>query len=263
MHYDKEELLMDLTLDDKYLLIKDVIVEDAQKEYNHALDFFNSRLLELNTNLYIVEQLIRFPRKLFLGDGPENTIFFGQTINNAIQVSILIITRLVVDQDGDLYTLTSFKKKVYTMIKPEYEKAFRKRLKQMNFDKQEKDLLEKAKRLRNERIAHFSKSFFQGYYDPTMKQEVLTFEELLALRDKLNGILQSFFLNTKPGMLPLSYDTFNSDIREILNRIIYASPILNMPESDSALWRQLQASLTEEDRKQLNYYRVKFGLEEI
>ena len=242
---------------------KDVIREAVLTEYRQSMDFFYFRLLELNVNLHIVEQILQFPRELLFGEGPENNIFFGQTVNNALQVSILLITKLTTDQGRDIRTLTRFKNKVLGMVKPEYTKAFQKRLKMMKFDQKTQDLLEKVSRLRDTRIAHFTNTFFQEYNDPTMKQESVVFSEILALRDELNTLFHALSFGIKHGTLPASYETGHSDIKDILNSLVQTSGLLNMPERHPDLWQQEQVRLTKPQLEQLNFYRRRFNLPEI
>ncbi len=242
---------------------KDVIREAVLTEYRQSMDFFYFRLVELNTNLYIVEQVLHFPRELLFGEGPENNIFFGQTVNNALQVSILLITKLTKDQGRDVRTLIRFKNKVLDMVKPEYTKAFQERLKTMKFDQKTQSLLEKVSRLRDTRIAHFTDTFFQEYNDPTKKQESVIFSEILVLRDELNALLHALSFGIKHGTLPASYETGNSDIKDILNCLAQTSYLLNMPESHPDWWQQERVRLTKSQLEQLNFYRRRFNLPEI
>ena len=90
--------------------------------------FFTPYLTELNINLFIVERIFRFPLELLFGGGPDNAIFFVQVVRNALQMSVLCITKMVTDAGDGLYTLRQFKNKVIHMVKPEYQQAFRERV---------------------------------------------------------------------------------------------------------------------------------------
>jgi hypothetical protein len=113
--------------------------------------FFRDQLLELHTNTYLLEQILFFPIKLFVG---PDAFFFRQVIINFFDMSVLIIVKLTKDQGPGVYTLESFKNKVRQSVKPEYQTSFQERLRTQRFDQRTRALFEKAKRLRDQQIAH-------------------------------------------------------------------------------------------------------------
>ena len=146
--------MLDLPLSED-IQAKDVLAETSLAEYEQGMSFFALYLTELNINLFIAERIFRFPLELLFGGGPDNAIFFGQVVRNALQMSVLRITKIVADVGDGLYTLRQFKNKVIRMVKPEYQQAFRERLKGTWDESSVQDLLQRAKNLRNTRIAHF------------------------------------------------------------------------------------------------------------
>lgn len=254
--------MINLSLDD-HIQAEQVLIEEGLAEYKQGMDFFSAYLVELNTNLYMVEHIFQFPFDVLFPTSEGSTIFFGQVARNALQMSVLCITKLVSDAGDGLYTLRQFKNKVVRMVKPEYQQAFRERLKVAWDDSTVQDLLQRAKNLRNTRIAHFHQSFVQESFDATMKQEHLLFSEAEALRDKLNDMFQALAFGVRYGTLPLSYEMGHPDIEDVLIGYAGRSSLLNLPESNPIYWQQMQPKINEEDIKMLNYYRRKLYLNEV
>lgn len=253
-----------------------VLIEGALAEYKQGLDFIHSCLVELNVNVFIVEHILKFPLDLFFGNDPNNNIFFGQVVNNALYMSVLSITKLIHDSNSDFFTLEQFRNKGYTLLKPEYKKAFATRLNEtkVRSEKETSKLLEKMVNLRHNQIAHFKRSFVNESLDQTrvyesfdqiIEQARLLFSEVQVLCDKLTKSYMALFFDTWYGWLPIPYDDweYGPDIFDILDRIARTSDILNMPESNPVSWQQIKATLTEKQLRQLNHYRKKFKLEEI
>ena len=215
---------------------EDILKEGTLSEYEQGMNFFSAYLVELNTNLYIVERIFQFPFDLLFPTSEGSTIFFGQVVRNALQMSVLCITKLVSDAGDGLYTLRQFKNKVVHMVKPEYQQAFRERLKVAWDDSAVQDLLQRAKNLRNTRIAHFHQSFVQESFDSTMKQEHLLVSEAEALRDKLNDMFQALAFGVRYGTLPVSYEIGRPDIEDVLIGYAGRSSLLNMPERNPGWW---------------------------
>ncbi len=240
---------------------ENVLVEASLAEYKQSMSFFTPYLTELNVNLFIVERIFQFPLELLFGGGPVSAIFFGQVVRNALQMSVLCITKLVSDRAHNPYTLRRFKDSVLGMVKPEYQQAFRERLEVAWDESAVQDLLRRARNLRNTRIAHFDQSFVQESFDPTMRQEDLLFSEVKALYDKLNVMFQALAFGVLHGMLPPSYWTGHADIDYVLDRLAQTSDWVNMAERNPAFWQQGQQILTKEQAKVIHFYRRKFGLE--
>jgi len=168
---------------------KDVLIQGALTEYEKGMAFLYHYLVELNVNIYLVEQILHFPLKLFLlEEVAERDIFLSHCIDNAMYMSILSITRLVADDSSDVYTITTFQQNLLKLVKPEYEAAYRERLRENRFsDPQIRGIRDKAKDFRNKRLAHLTQDFFREAYDETIKRTRIHFPEIKALLEKLNS----------------------------------------------------------------------------
>ncbi|MDQ3584765.1 MAG: hypothetical protein M3407_03230 [Acidobacteriota bacterium] len=247
------------------LSAKNVLEESGLHEYEAGMGFFYSELVELNTILYLAEQIVQFPFDLFTHR--DDIIFFTIVMGSFHDSAILIITRLATDQAGDLFTLPRFKNRVRDWVKSKFKDAFDVRLREARFEAGVKSLFEKARELRRHRIAHTTQEFISG----GVKLSRPNISELKELRDALNSLLDALSFNVEHMMLPIPYDprvihpvesNHKTDIEKILDRIAKDSHILNMPEKNPERWRYRRSNLSEDKLKILNQYRRKFNLPE-
>ena len=232
-------------------------------EYKRGMEFFSSHLVELHMNIFILEKVLAFPFQLFAG---PDQIFFRQVIINFYDVSILTITRVAADQDGDLFTLPRFKNAIVQHIKDAYREPFLTRLRQVRFDEETEVLLARARTIRNQRIAHITQQFASNFFQRPLEQLGFNLGELKSLRDRLTALFQALAINATYRMLPIGYDTdtSQSDIEQLLDGIADKSRILRMPEQQPEFWQTYRLpTLTDAEKEQINMYRRKFGLTPI
>ena len=231
-----------------------VLKEDKVAEYKEQMKGFFLALIELNCNIYIVERFMAFPYDLFAEGRTSDGFFFQLTVANFLKASILLITRLATDQGSDVRTLPKFRNGLRQMVKTEHQSDIQERLKALRFDQRTKELLEKARNLRDTRIAHF-------IHDSA--QEGMTLLEIKALRDELNTLLQALSFDAEYFMLPFSYQKQRADVDWVLDSVANGSELLNMSEHDPLCWQHRRPGFTDEEIYMINAYRVKFGLPEV
>lgn len=249
-------------MDFKTVKSDETISPDFLGEYKKGMSFFYSQLVDLNINIFIINHIRRFPFHVFCAK--NDTIFFLMVLKNFFDISVLTITRLLTDSGGELYTLPRFKNMVRKSIKPEYADAFSKQLKNAKFDTGVKKLLEKSKKLRNERIAHLKRK--------TLNKTInFNFIELENLRDALNNLLDTLSFEVEYLMLPIPYSEkvqhpagtdSRPDIEKILDQIAFSSIKLNMPEKSPKMWDRMKRRIKLQDLNIINTYRKKMGLVE-
>jgi hypothetical protein len=244
---------------------KNLLIEGALPEYEQGMKFFYLQLVRLNTTIYIVDQILNIQLDLFVE--LDKTVFFKTVVRNFFDAGLLVITRLATDQGDDKYTLIRFKNRVRELMKPEYANLFDERLRKSRFDKRTIAMLERAKRLRNERVGHTAQDVVLGISEGTR----LSYSELRSLRDALNSLLAAISFNVDHLMLPVPYDprvqhpagsNHETDIEELLDFVAMKSPWLNLPEKNPNKWKYQRARLTEDQISQINHYRRKLGLPE-
>jgi hypothetical protein len=243
--------------------LEDVLEAEFVDEYKQGMQFFYSSLVELHTNIFILEKVLAFPFRLFAG---PDQIFFRQVVINFYDVSILTITRVAADQEGDLFTLSRFKNAVVQHIKDAHRGPMQDRLRAVRFDEATRELLARAKAIRNQRIAHITQQFADNFFQQPLEQLGFNLGELKTLRNSITGLFQSLAINAFYRMLPIGYDTdtSQSDIEQLLDGIARKSLVLTMPEQQPEYWQNYRLpSLSETEKEQINIYRQKFGLTPI
>ena len=153
----------------------------------------------MNSDLFIVEKILAFPSQIFIAP-PEN-IFLGQVVHNFFQVSTLQITKLATDQGGDTLTLEKFKRSVRDAVIDEYRADFQSHLRRSRFGVRTRQMLEKARRLRDTRIAHF----IRDQPGQVTAADQLTLAELQSLRDELNAQLDLLSFDVGHMKVPIPY----------------------------------------------------------
>jgi hypothetical protein len=236
-------------------LHEDVLKKEARAEYRQHMNTFFLRLAELNINIYIVEQVLAFPYDLLAEGRTDDGFFFPLLMKNTFEACTLMVAKVATDQGSDVYTLPRLRNMLLRMVKPEHQPEIQARLGGLRFDQKTKELLEKARKLRDTHIAHFVHAASQ--------EEHMTLSEIKALRDELNTLLQGLSFEAEFIMLPHSYETHRSDVEWVLDSIAKGSDLLNMPEQDPACWQYRRQKLTDIELTQLNHYRKKFGLSEV
>src|SRR6266566_6808631 len=160
-------------------LHEDVLKEEARAEYRQHMDTFFLRLAELNINIYIVEQVLAFPYDLLAEGRTDDGFFFPLLVKNTFEACTLMVAKVATDQGSDVYTLPRLRNMLLQMVKPEHQPEIQARLGGLRFDQKTRELLEKARKLRDTHIAHFVHA---------ASQEQLTLSEIKALRDELNTL---------------------------------------------------------------------------
>ncbi|SRR6266536_2321922 len=88
--------------------VKDVIPGEDLPEYQKRLAFIHRELLRLNINIYLLELILQFPTVFFYRDGLTYNTFFESYIENALDMSVLIITRLTINDSSNPLTIERF-----------------------------------------------------------------------------------------------------------------------------------------------------------
>lgn len=202
-------------------LREDVLKEEVRAEYQQHMKTFFLRLAELNVNIYIVEHVLTFPYDLLAEGRTDDGSFFPLLVKNTVDACILMIAKIATDQGSDTFTLPRLRNMLLQMVKSEYQQEMQERLKNLRFDQKTKELLEKARKLRDTHIAHFVHN---------ASQEHMTLLEIKALQNELNMLLQNLSFEAEFIMLPYSYETQQSDVEWVLDSIAKGSDLLTSPK---------------------------------
>lgn len=241
----------------------EVLIEGTIQEYERGIEFFYIKLLLLNTDIFIVERILKFPFGLFVGR--DDMICWSRIVVNFLDMALLTITRLATDTGEDLYTLLGFRNRLLALVQPTYQEQFRQLLRESKFDAKTRNLLDRANAIRDRQIAHFHREW--AFQIP--EESRVDFTDIAGLRDILNAQLDVLAFNAYHMMLPTPYqeqtqltfgEQFAPDIEQALASIAQNSVLLNMPEVDPAQWAGQRVRLSDHQLSLLNKYRVRFGL---
>lgn len=244
-----------------------LVREDKLGEYYRAIHIFHNRLTELHLNVYILEKLLDFPLHPFLG---PDLFFFRQVLLNCYYASVLIATSLTTDEGDGIYTLLTLRDRLASeLLKPEYRAAFRSRLRVIRFTQRTSSLRERARRLRNQEIAHLlvRETIIS---DSEIERQPFSLQDLQTLRDALRELFRALTFNATYSMFPAGYSDdplsnggLPTDVDRLLTMIAEQSPLLHLPETDPAHWQERKRTLSRGQLITFNHYRNKLQLPEV
>lgn len=232
-------------------------------EYKETLAVFYSEVVRFNANLFILDKIASFPFSLF-GDG-DGDIFFYFHMLNGLETSVLIVHRLLKDNEPRAYSLRRFKNEIVKNLLPDHRQDFMDHLAKLNMDGAVEELLSKADNIRNNQIAHLSQA--------TVMREAkigrLNLDELRSIGDNLNRFFECLCFNTEHMFVPIPYSPnvthpvgrTQPDIVRLLDCVAKNSYLLNMPERNPQLW-QLHKSQKPKEVQIVNEYRKRNGMSE-
>lgn len=250
---------MDFTM----IQAEELFEEPFLSEYKEEIKFFYSELVHLNTQLFIIEKVIQFRFDLFTN--PNQRIFFDTVLSSFFETSILRIARLVTDSKDNFRIIKSFKNKIRDNMNIEYKEFFQNTLKENNFEKNTRELQNKIKARRNQRIAHM----IRNVDEEELRNSTIYLRDLFHLRDQLNLLLSQLSFGTTRLMLPLPYSDrvehpagvdSRTDIERMLDQIAFESELINLAETCPIIWEARKKKLAQRDVEEINRYRAKRGL---
>lgn len=239
-----------------------VLKPDYVGRYNQTLAAFYSDVVRFNTNLFILDKIASFPFSLF-GDG-DGDIFFYFHVLNGLEIAVLIVHKLLRDNEPRAYNLLRFKNEIAKNVQEEHRSAYKAHLARAKIDDEVKGLLLKADNIRNNQIAHLS----QAALIKKAKFGRLNLKDLHSIEQGLNKTFDSLCFNTEHMFLPIPYSPnvkhpngtdSRPDIVRLLDSVAKNSYLLNMPERNPQLW-QLHKSQKPGDIQIVNEYRRRNGL---
>lgn len=204
-------------------------------DYKNEIDAIWLQVVELNSNLFLLEHILKFPFKFLV---PFQT--FWTLARNALYEScVMSAWRIAVDADGDCLTAAQLKNAVLkNTVDDVAKRSLQIELKAVEFDKTLKDIKPKIRDLRHKLYGHFSRSGIASTGASGAAVQRVSFTDLKTVRDRLNALLQVLALDTELMFLPLDYDPkvqhpSNTDTRpdivRLLDMIAENSQIIRIP----------------------------------
>lgn len=180
-------------------------------------------------------------------------------------MSILQITKMTTDSGGDAHTLRHFNTFMKDAVKEEYQEGYRNVLKEVRFTARTNQLIEKARKLRDKKIAHSIQPI------PGEASVVLTFNEIKEITKELTNLFGAASFDAEYHYLSTAYDPAvirpvgrdsRPDIERILDSIARESVTLNLPEINPIAWPHSRQAWPPQRMAVFNSYRKKLGLPE-
>jgi len=258
--------MMSINLNLNELDPSEVLKPSALQSYESGLNLIWKELLRLNSNLFVLDKILKFPSEVVIG--PQNNFFklvnIGLTEN-----SILVITKLVVDEGEEIASILRFKNWIKKQVKGKYKDAFDCVLRQKRIEiKALEKVGGKIKPIRVNLIAHL---IVDGSYQLKYSGDLrISLQELNLICEKLNSLFDALCFGHKYALLPLEYDSriqhpvgvdTRSDIEYFLDLIVKNSDWYKRPESLD--WLAERPHLPPEDINLMNEYRRKYGEPEV
>jgi hypothetical protein len=241
-------------------------ISDYEKEIG-AIWF---QVVELNSNLFLLEHISKFPFNLFLV--PPQT-FWTLTRNALYESCVMCAWRIAVDADGNCLTAAQLKNAVLkNTVDATAKRSLQAELKAVEFEKTLKAIKPKIRDLRHKLYAHFNRPETEPTAAPGAAVPRVSLTDLKTVRDRLNALLQVLALDTELLFLPLDYDPkiqhpantdSRPDIVRLLDMIAENSPIIRDPESNPELWEHHRKLMDEDKLNAINLYRHKLGLPKV
>ena len=239
-------------------------------EYEQFLDALWWQVIYLNSNSFIINKITSHPWELF--ELKENH-FWLLTFYSMFDSCVMTVNRICFDGGTDVLTIPKLKKSILEQIKgSNFEAEFRKRLREVGFERKMKFAKFWLKEQRDKRIAHFQ-------YISSPAKWATDYQHLGTLAGdlpKICEIVNSFFdalcfgagrrkvLGDYGSDITYPQDMDNrADITILLDWIVEDHPLLRMPENQPKFWPHYRENLRTGDLKILNKYRTKFGFPEV
>ena len=241
-------------------------------EYRRLLSHFAGDILRINTMIYQLKEIQKFPFKdLYLS---SFMIFFGSVQKSYMDLSVLSIYRILYDTEKGVVTLPSFKNRILRNIPDSLVlRDFKLHLKTEFKISSDKDMKERFRAIRNNIIAHTSEDLVLG--NSTI--DSITWNEFYTMIESVNESFLSLSFNEYFQLLPLEYDQKNielnrrpgskslePDVKSLLNLLGLSSHLAKSPLSDLVFLRDTTyRKKFSESFKHINRFRKLAGVELI
>lgn len=152
---------MELHLTDPEALIE----ESWLNSYTQQIELIWEPIVELNTNLFILEKILLFPFNFF---EMEHTLFWKTIKTTIYEKCLLIISNLTMDSLKNSITLPKLKNNIRRhLINDDARKILDRELKKLAFEATMKDLKSRIKNFRDRRLPILIKNGFK--IEPSQK----------------------------------------------------------------------------------------------
>jgi hypothetical protein len=229
---------------------EDVVVESYHLDYVSKLGSLFIDLQNIKHNLFLVEKILQLPfRMLFLDD--PNMLLFSSFVNNALDINIMTINRLITNTGS--MNLPRFRNGLLKEIKPEYQAAYRERLKKTGIEPSLNQFIGEMVWRRNEMVAH---------NEDTVIWAGDVSEHLLVNQKKLYAAMERAFQAAifKESPVEAAFELTDVDIDWLLDIAAKKCKLVHMKEQDEKEWHNIRGTLDQSLIDRINRHRSELGL---
>ncbi len=236
-------------------------------KYEQDLDRIWRDVIHLNSNYYILEKINSFPFDLI----NEETTFWEVTYTSIYESSILIIWRLLQDNQSAT-SMTKFRNDiVWNLIDNDYKEIFLHDRRKYSLRAIEKKYSSKIEKIRHNRLAHSNKDYFSWSLLPSFANNIeIKLDDIQKIKNVISEYFDLLCLTVGRGQWPIEYMEHSvgleheSDIDRILRLLLKDNCLVNMPEEQEESWPLYKDhNLTNDDLVKLNELRNLIGLPEV
>ncbi|MCX5801290.1 MAG: hypothetical protein NTX17_07890 [Candidatus Eisenbacteria bacterium] len=233
--------------------------------YNTELDALWSQAVQLNSCLYLLEKIARFPFNVFMFRGHLCWTLIAGTL---YETCLMAIWRIAVDTGADVLTLRSFKNELMQNAQDGAKLLIADRIKSVDFDNRVVTVERSVRQLRRDWLAHLIREVASVAQAEGKGMPIIPVDRLKLVRDAINDLITalSFDAGRAFTYLPYSENVIHpigtdprSDIEKILDHLVESSPVFSMPEEQPDYWRHARKSFTEQELTRYNEYRTRLG----
>ncbi len=249
---------------------EEVLSDEAYRKYDEMMRGIWRHIIALNTNVHLLSRIIAFPFT-FLGVDPQP--YWTATQRALFDGSVLALWRVVLDTNPTGRTLIHVKKHLFKSLRDARAELALAEVMKRDFPAGWSTTWGgKIEEIRHNYVAHFN---FDKQMNPTaddIRQRSLSLADLKEVQKQVVDFFDVLALGVKFMPIPPEYDPDvrmggrddqRSDIEKILDSLARDSHLVNLPETNPALWPWELRRMSQEDRHKLNTFRRQFGLGEI
>jgi hypothetical protein len=248
---------------------EDILTPSWHEEYESRISKLWWEFVTLNSQIYVMEELQKFPFDLLFPPPPPNH-FWTLIERSLLESSLMIIWRVVVDQGAKLLTINNLKDDILKNLRSKnFVDGFTEILKSKNYDERLQSFKKQVEKIRNNYLAHLNREKLLNPNDQDIKDRGIKLNTLREFRDTLNDFLSILCFGHGRAVLPLEYDpniipskgmNRTTDVQEILVNMACRSSILLFPENNPFGWKAYKEKLSQENLDIINSWRKKCGL---
>lgn len=248
---------------------KIVILPAWLDQYEKEMDPIHWQLIQFNCNIYIMEKIMNIDFGL-LGHTTNN--FWHLLFASMFETNVMILWRLV-DPSEKTLNMRIIRNHIRAKLRNDNLKnEFDTLMGKFNYDSCIENIHHKISILRHNRFAHLQRKWIVNNNASFIKVDYLPFSSLKEYGNTIGKLFNLLCFNHERMLTLLDYNPnvihpsgtdSRSDIELLLDLIIENSPFVNMPENEPDFWPYSKKFLSEEEIKQMNYYRKRVGKKPI